>query len=346
MAKYFRNTGDAKWSTITNWSASSGGASVGAIPTAAEDVIFDSNSGDCELDASVTKLAKTLDCTNYVGTLLFNANLTIAGNMTLGTGMTITPSVVFGIAFSASTTITTNGITVTVPVNTSNNVGNIFFVGNQQYTSLTINGYNIFNGLNICISKNFSVVGNGSTSGVAGSATFILNGTGAISMTGSTIICLQNNLIINTTGTITLLSDIYFTGTATLLYTAGLVDFGIYKLILSVAGRLALSGLIVPRVVFSVIAASTIYLISELQVSISFVGLTPYNFISSIASLSPNPRKKLTLLAGCTQDIERIGFSDIDASNGQTIYTYKGNILNCLNVSNLPVTVTPFYYAF
>ena len=111
---YFRNTGTGVWGTASNWSLTSGGGATGAVPTAADDAIFDNNSISCTLDTS-NRVCLTLNCSAYTQTLnLSTRNLTVSGNITLGSGMTLTTTT-GSLIVNANSTIKTNGKTMSVP---------------------------------------------------------------------------------------------------------------------------------------------------------------------------------------------------------------------------------------
>ena len=116
---YFRNTGTGVWGLATNWSTSaSTGIGNGAIPTAADTAVFDSNSISCTLNTS-NRVCLALSCTTYSQTLNFSTfNLTVSGNIDLGSAMTLT-STTGSLVINANSTITTNGKTITVPFNVS-----------------------------------------------------------------------------------------------------------------------------------------------------------------------------------------------------------------------------------
>ena len=86
--KYFRNTGDTNWGTGSNWSATDGGASIGAIPGFNDTIFFTANSGDCNIAANTNSLS-SLNTTGYNGTITLapNVNLKIgAVGIVLGSG--------------------------------------------------------------------------------------------------------------------------------------------------------------------------------------------------------------------------------------------------------------------
>jgi len=56
----------------------------------------------------------------------------------------------------------------------------------------------------------------------------------------------------------------------------------------------------------------------------------------SIVSGTPGTKAKLTLSNSATQFLANCDFTDIDASNGSTIWVYNGTISNCNNINPLP----------
>lgn len=62
----------------------------------------------------------------------------------------------------------------------------------------------------------------------------------------------------------------------------------------------------------------------------------------AIVSGTPGTKAKLTLQPGATQDLAFVNFTDIDASLGQPIFSYKGAVTTSFNVYNtFPVVQTP-----
>jgi hypothetical protein len=111
---YFRNTGTGVWGTASNWSLTSGGGATGAVPTATDTAVFDNNSISCTLNTS-NRVCQILSATTYTQTLnLSTFNLTVSGNITLGSGMTLTTTT-GSLIVNANSTITTNGKTMSVP---------------------------------------------------------------------------------------------------------------------------------------------------------------------------------------------------------------------------------------
>lgn len=112
MARYWVG-GTASWDGTagTKWATISGGAGGAAVPTSADDVFFDANSGavTCTI-ASGNTGAKSITCTGFTGTLAGSTAITISGSVTLVAGMTVTYSGTM--TFDATGTLTTAGKTV------------------------------------------------------------------------------------------------------------------------------------------------------------------------------------------------------------------------------------------
>lgn len=94
MATYYARTAGGNWNTASTWSLTSGGGATGSVPTSADDVIFDANSGNVVVDglSGSPSTARDITCTGYTGTLSSSgANyLDIFGSLLLVAGMTFT----------------------------------------------------------------------------------------------------------------------------------------------------------------------------------------------------------------------------------------------------------------
>src|ERR1051326_2705128 len=104
--RYFVNGGvDNNWSTIGNWSLTSGGAGGQTVPTSSDDVHFDSKSPNCTVNTSA-RVCKTLDFTGYTNTIPMSNGITVSGSVTLVSAMTISGS--SGLTVNATGTLTSN----------------------------------------------------------------------------------------------------------------------------------------------------------------------------------------------------------------------------------------------
>ncbi len=105
--RYFLNIG-ANWGDTANWSDTSGGTGGFSVPTNADDVFFDANSGNCTVNAS-NRVCKTLNFTGYTNTITMTFGITVSGSVTLVAAMTIAGA--SGLTINATGTFTSNGKT-------------------------------------------------------------------------------------------------------------------------------------------------------------------------------------------------------------------------------------------
>ena len=229
---YFRNSGNSAWSTATNWSLTSGGGATGAVPTSTDNAILDVNSGACTI--SSTSVCKTLNTTGYTSTLTLNAGINVSGNITIGVNTLWSGTgtlACYGDATTHTATITSNANIIGVPFQFYCNGSSSTFTLSGDLTvnalvstsasttalTTTINSNNLY-----CKTGFTAYVANGSNSIINGTTTIQMTGTGTLAGTGAQI---QNNFIINTSGTITWTGSVgviyYSTGTFT--YIAGTI---------------------------------------------------------------------------------------------------------------------------
>jgi hypothetical protein len=97
-------TGTGTWATAGSWTPA-------GVPAAGDDVVFNAASAACTVGANTNALL-SLTCTGYVNTLTINANLIIAGNVTLSSGMTTLGT--GNLDISANSTIVSAGHTLGV----------------------------------------------------------------------------------------------------------------------------------------------------------------------------------------------------------------------------------------
>lgn len=100
----FRGTTNSNWGTSTNWLEL-------AVPTSADDVIFDSSSPNCTVN--VVGACRSLNFSSYTNTItMTNAIGVTIGNITLGSGMTFSGSSGINyITTNIGATFTSNGKT-------------------------------------------------------------------------------------------------------------------------------------------------------------------------------------------------------------------------------------------
>jgi hypothetical protein len=201
------------WNAVTTWVG-------GVVPVSSDTVDFTATSGNLTVNVATTTLAG-INFTNYVGTITFNANISVNTSVNLGTGgYTQAGGGAFGLVINLATTITSNGVSwnnlLTFIGNTAtytladnlNVTGNIVLSGTS---SITFTGNILYIGGNLTVS---------STATVLGTTTFNFNGTGTWSYPSIGLI--RNNITIDTLGTLTLSGNIYY-NTGTLTYISGTV---------------------------------------------------------------------------------------------------------------------------
>ena len=134
MANRYWVGGTANWDGTagTKWSATSGGAGGASVPTSADDVFFDANSGASTVTISTGNTgALSINCTGFTGTLAGTAALTVSGSVTLVAGMTVTYNGTLtlngtGTLTSAGKTlgpVTVSGSGITVTLGDALNIG-------------------------------------------------------------------------------------------------------------------------------------------------------------------------------------------------------------------------------
>lgn len=188
--------GSGTWDTTSTarWSATSGGAPGASVPTSADDVFFDANSGaPLTINSGV---AATQSCRNltisvsgvtHAGT---GGTFSIAGSMTLHSGTTWTRQ--GGIAFTSTAsgnTITTNGVSLGSAV-TFNGVGGVWNLGSSftnTNTAVTVtNGTFNTAGFTITTPALVSSNSNIRTINLGASTVNLTVGSGALDLTTST----------------------------------------------------------------------------------------------------------------------------------------------------------------
>ena len=123
MADRFWRGGTGSWNAVagTKWASTVGGAGGASVPTSADDVFFDATSGAVTCDIAFGNTgAKSINCTGFTGTLTSSADITVSGNITFVSGMTL----------SLTNNVTVDGIATLIS-------------GGKSYNNLTINGAGI-----------------------------------------------------------------------------------------------------------------------------------------------------------------------------------------------------------
>jgi len=138
--RYFRSGATLNWNTAGNWSATPFPSySAGAIPTASDDVFFELQSANCTFNVAGVTLS--INFSSYTNTFAFgNFNLSVAGNIILGSGTTFTRGTGTIIA-TGNPSLTSNGKILNIPLVFQTAGRTLTFVDNWILTSgITITG--------------------------------------------------------------------------------------------------------------------------------------------------------------------------------------------------------------
>lgn len=148
-SRYWVAGGDGNWSSITNWSATSGGASGASVPGSSDAAFFDANSGagTATVDSSVT--IQTLTMTGFTGTLAFGTNtISLNSTGTIFTGATtytVTGTPVINCTNSTSTARTISPTAPTesnaISFNITAGTGTVTFSSNCAVKTLDFTGF-------------------------------------------------------------------------------------------------------------------------------------------------------------------------------------------------------------
>ena len=132
----------------TKWSATSGGGGGASVPTTADDVFFDLNSGSGVVTLGTNSTVRSIDFTGFSGTFTFGASLTIStANITLGTSTTYTTNATptsYTLNIGGNSTLTSNGKVLPINLLTNGSItftlaDNADFSGNYSTASIAHN---------------------------------------------------------------------------------------------------------------------------------------------------------------------------------------------------------------
>ncbi|HJQ07996.1 MAG TPA: hypothetical protein VJ836_00780 [Candidatus Saccharimonadales bacterium] len=108
MADLYWVGGTSTWNSTagTKWATSSGGAGGAAIPTSADNVFFDANSGANTITLSTSSVARSVNCTGFTGTLSHPSSVDLLlGDGTAGSG-NVALKFVAGMTYTLSSSTT------------------------------------------------------------------------------------------------------------------------------------------------------------------------------------------------------------------------------------------------
>jgi hypothetical protein len=250
--RYWVTGGTGNYNSTTNWSASSGGASGASVPTAADDAIWDTNSGAGTVIINVASVAKSINFTNFTGTVDFQNTLAVAGNMTLGTGMSFANTTGTAVLrVTAAATLTSNGIAFPYDFSVLTAAVTITLAGDwecQNFIHDVSTGNATFNGNNFFINGNLSNLNTNRS--ILGTTVFEMKGTGTLSSNFTSTGNVVQNLVFNTTGIITITGTVGHTSVINWTYTSGTIITTGSTLSLN-SGTLDLDGMVWGNVFYS-----------------------------------------------------------------------------------------------
>ncbi len=113
MANRYWRGGTGTWdlTDTSHWSTTSGGAGGASVPTNADAVIFDNNSGTGTTTVNDSVVCASLTTTSYNGTISIanGQRITVSGNVTIGSGTTWTVGGGHALTIDGTCTLTSNG---------------------------------------------------------------------------------------------------------------------------------------------------------------------------------------------------------------------------------------------
>jgi hypothetical protein len=360
LENIFTGATNTNWGTASNWSK-------GTIPTASDGYLtrFNASSPNCTVNIAGMAV-NAISFSGWTNTITLSNPLNTYGNITLSSGMGISGS--SGLNINASSLLTSNGKTWSASLALYPNGGVVKLSGDWTNSggfgsSYNPNGFTITKtsteklilsgGLSVSSTPFTSTAQIQLTGGTWSGSTGIFNGdldfngnvtisgtvykgtglitrtSGTVTTTGSTII-FNNSVIITVNGitwnnvsfgttliTLTLDRDLIINGTMTINnphtfvgaynMTIPTLTLGGWATILSLPGNLTIT------TALNATSATSV-------------------FHNTINSSNVGVKRRVTLNSNATHDLSFINFTDIDASLGKPIWTYKGVINNCNNV--------------
>jgi hypothetical protein len=330
--RYVRSTG-GNWSVAGTWESTSGLKDTVAVPTAADDVYLDSQSGNLSINAAAA--CRSFDALNYAGTISHGAfALTIGTTSARGDNVALRLPANYSApaATSAITFSSTSGVVLTIDYN-NETVGNqTFSAGDYQmqnsWTMVTTATYVSLTGgtldFNNCTMNGGRFATSGATARTLtlGSSILYLSNTGStatFSYAGSNFTISPNS------------AKIFFTGASPLLTGNG-VDFnGASIYVVGAAGTFSITG---DNTFYDVYVAPTTtksltFPANGTQTILGELYIQPTGGIITIASSVAGTSSTISKSFG-TVIMYMITIRDITFTGGTTAYARN----NCTNTSN------------
>lgn len=349
----------------------------GAVPTSADAVVATSTSGQLTINVTANAASVDFTNYTNTLTLSAAVNWTVAGNVTLVSGMTITGSST-SLVLNTSSSIRTNGKlwtgnittsgTVTITLLDDLNLNGLLSINGTSITLTTAGVFNIYTGgltlgtgcvlqgtAALVFNKNGTITCPGTTSLIKIPVTINTSGTVIL----ATIVALSATTFTYTAGTVTV------TGNTTTFTGCTINSAGMTWNNVTIDGSVTLSSLLTTNGTLNTTNSSNVtvggsggFSVATLSNGLNTTGRTfglaagvTYTIRTSFlnpngtavllfkfVSNTPGTKAILTLNQGATQDIPFLGATDIDSSNGQTIWPYKtSGITTSLNWQTMPL---------
>lgn len=107
--------GTGTWNATvgTKWALTSGGIGGVPVPTAADNVFFDGNSGSGTVTISASSVCLSFNSTNFAGTIAGSNALPVSGSLTIGNSGTWSYTGSLNLIATSAQTVQTNGVVLT-----------------------------------------------------------------------------------------------------------------------------------------------------------------------------------------------------------------------------------------
>lgn len=358
MATRTISNSGGNWNSIGTWVE-------GAVPVNGDNVVATATSGQVTVTAAAA--CTTMVLTGYTNTLTINNTftLTVAGNITLATGMTVAGS---GTLFqSAGGTLTSNGVSL-------NSCSLILGTLNQGRTfadNWTVNNFaltltSLISSSTIFVNGNLSVTGN---SNAANTTVFEMIGTGVVSTGAGTIrndlrfangsnVTINSNVNINDCTITNVSGSVVTTTGSTLTITASTIfnTNGItWNNIIVTIGTITINSLLTINGTLTLASTGTVnfngtsgfntntFICITAGRTINYLSGITYNVTNSITVtgttgskinfISSSTGALFNIQVGATQAITFCNATWINSSGGQTVNVNEGTLTNTINWS-------------
>lgn len=142
--RYWVTGGTGNWNDVSNWSATSGGASGASVPGSSDAALLDANSGAGTVTLDISPDIQTLTCTGFTGTLAFGTNtISLNSTGTIFTGATTmtvtgTPQIICTNSSATSRTINATAVTEanSISFRVTAGTGALTFTGSSSFRDL------------------------------------------------------------------------------------------------------------------------------------------------------------------------------------------------------------------